>query len=175
MGYSEKQIAAFKELRDTANKLGIPIDKFIDQLDQINGRWLLLEGIKNIGRAIGKVFSSIAQAAKEVFDAIKPETIFNALGAFHKFTASLILSNENADKLKRTFKGLFAILDIIKTITGGAVTIAFKIFSKILGNANLNILDLTSRIGDAIVKFHDFFENNKLINGVVDFIIQGFA
>lgn len=173
-GYTEDQIKAFKELKNTASKLGIPIDKFIDQLDQINGRWLMIEGFKNIGRAIVKVFSSMAKAAREVFDAIKPETIFNALGAFHKLTASLILSDENADKLKRTFKGLFAALDLIKTIAGGAVSIAFKVMSKALGAADLNILDFTARIGDAIVKFRDFLENNKLVNGAIDLMVNGF-
>lgn len=173
-GYTEDQIKAFKELKNTASKLGIPIDKFIDQLDQINGRWLMIEGFKNIGRAIAKVFSSMAKAAREVFDAIKPETIFNALGAFHKLTASLILSDENADKLKRTFKGLFAALDLIKTIAGGAVSIAFKVLSKALGAADLNILDFTARIGDAIVKFRDFLENNKLVNGAINLMVKGF-
>lgn len=173
-GYTEAQIKAFEELKNTASKLGIPIDKFIDQLDQINGRWLMIEGIKNIGRAIAKVFSSMAKAAREVFDAIKPETIFNALGAFHKLTASLILSDENADKLKRTFKGLFAALDLIKTFAGGAVSIAFKVLSKALGAADLNILDFTARIGDAIVKFRDFLENNKLVNGAIDLMVKGF-
>lgn len=173
-GLTDDQIAALKELKDTAKKLGIPIDKFIDQLDQINGRWLLIEGFKNIGRAIAKVFSSMAKAAKEVFNAIKPETIFNALAAFHKFTAALILSDENADKLKRTFKGLFAALDIIKTILGGTVSVAFKIFTRAIGNANINILDFTARIGDAIVKFRDFLLDNKYINGAVDFLVEGF-
>lgn len=173
-GYSEEQIKAFNELRKTADKLGIPIDKFIDKLDQINGRWLMIEGFKNIGRAIVKVFSSMAEAAQEVFDAIKPETIFNALSAFHKLTASLILSDENADKLKRTFKGLFAALDFIKTLAGGAVSIAFKVLSKALGATNLNILDFTARIGDAIVKIKDFLENNKLINGAIELLVKGF-
>ena len=116
----------------------------------------------------------MAKAVREVFDAIKPETIFNALGAFHKLTASLILSDKNADKLKRTFKGLFAALDLIKTIAGGAVSIAFKVLSKALGAADLNILDFTARIGDAIVKFRDFLENNKLVNGAIDLMVKGF-
>ena len=54
----------------------------------------MIEGFKNIGRAIVKVFSSMAEAAREVFDAIKPETIFNALGAFHKLTAFVIYMSQ---------------------------------------------------------------------------------
>ena len=172
-GYTEEQIKAFNELRNTANKLGIPIDKFIDQLDQINGRWLMIEGFKNIGRAIIKVFSSMGEAAREVFDAIKPETIFNALGAFHKLTASLIMSDETADKLKRTFKGLFAAIDIVRTIAGGGFSIAFRVLAKALGTADVGILDVTSRLGDMIVKLRDFLFNNELVNKGVELLGTG--
>lgn len=171
-GYSEEQIAAFKELRNTADKLGIPLNKFIDNLDEINGRWLLLNSFKNIGTALSKIFSSIGQAWKEIFDPINSDQIFNVIAAFHKFTASLIMNKDTADDLKRTFKGLFAIIDIIRTIAGGGLKIAFKVLSKILGAFDTNVLDLTGNIGDAIVKFRDWlFENNKIVK-VFDKIIN---
>ena len=163
-GYSEEQIAAFKELRNTADKLGIPLNKFIDNLDEINGRWLLLNSFKNIGTALSKIFSSIGQAWKEIFDPINSDQIFNIIAAFHKFTASLIMNKDTTDDLKRTFKGLFAIIDIIRTVAGGGLKIAFKVLSKILGAFDTNVLDLTGNIGDAIVKFRDWlFENNKIV------------
>lgn len=173
-GLTEEQIAALDELRTMSKKLGVPIDEFIDKLDQINGRWLLLEGFKNIGRAIAKVFSSISEAASEVFRAITPDDIFNLLAAFHKLTASLILTDENADKLKRTFKGLFAAIDTVRTILGGGFSIAIKLVSALLGNANMSVLDFTARMGDAIVKLHDFLFNNELVNKGVDLLAKGF-
>ena len=173
-GLTKEQIKALDELQSMSKKLGIPIDEFIDKLDQINGRWLLLEGFKNIGRAIAKVFSSISNAASEIFRAITPDDIFNVLAAFHKLTASLILNNENAEKLKRTFKGLFAAIDIVRTILGGGFSIALRLVSTLLGNANMNILDLTARIGDAIVKLRDFLFNNELVNKGVDLLSKGF-
>ena len=173
-GLTKEQIKALDELQSMSKKLGIPIDEFIDKLDQINGRWLLLEGFKNIGRAIAKVFSSISNAASEIFRALTPDDIFNVLAAFHKLTASLILNNENADKLKRTFKGLFAAIDIVRTILGGGFSIALRLVSTLLGNANMNILDLTARIGDAIVKLRDFLFNNELVNKGVDLLAKGF-
>ena len=36
------------------------------------------------------------------------------------------------------------------------------------------MLDFTSRIGDAIVKFHDFLLNNKLVNEGVELLGKGF-
>ena len=172
-GYTEEQIEAFRELRKTAEKLGIPLNEFIDNLDEINGRWLLLNSFKNVGQAIAKVFSSIGSGFRQIFDPIQPEQLFNAIASIHKFTSSLIISDENAEKLTRTFKGLFAALDIIGTVLGGGVKLAFKGLSKILEAFDMNILDLTANLGDVIVKFRDFLFNNDYINKGFELIATG--
>lgn len=171
-GYTDEQIEALKELGATAEKLGIPFDEFIDNLDEINGRWLLINSFKNIGKALIQVFKSIGEAWQGIFDPIQADSIFDAIAAFHKFTTSLIPSEEAAENLTRTFKGLFAVLDIVKTVLGGGINIAFKVLSAILSSFDLNILDVTANIGDALVAFRDWlFENNALaksINGLID-------
>ena len=172
-GYEDKQIAAFKELGDTAKKLGMPLNEFIDNMDKITGRWLLIESFKNIGRSIAKVFSSIGKAWKQTFKAIKPDTIFNLLAGFHKLTRSLILSDKESKKLVRTFKGLFALLDIITTIVGGGFKLAFKVASAILGAFGLDLLDATAILGDFIVKFRDFLFDNNMITKAFSGLASG--
>ena len=171
-GYTEEQIKALNELRDVAEKLGIPLDDFIDNLDEINGRWLLMNSFKNIGKAIAQVFISIGKAWRGTFDPIRADSIFDAIAAFHKMTTSLIPSEETAKKLTRTFKGLFAVLDVIKTVVGGGINVAFKVLSAVLNSFHLDILDVTAGIGDALVAFHDWvLEGNalsKAIKGLVD-------
>lgn len=162
-GYTEEQIEAFKELGETADKLGMPLDEFIDNMDQITGRWLLINSFKNIGQSIINVFKAIGDAWRETFEPISGDDLFNIIAGFHKFTMTIKLTDEDVDKLKRTFKGLFAILDIITTIAGGGMKIAFKALSAILSTFDMDILDLTANIGDAIVKFRDFLFNNDLI------------
>lgn len=170
IGYSEEQIAAFRDLKDIANRLGMPLDDFVDKMDQINAQWLIMDSFKNIGKAIVDVFKTMGRAIKEVFKPLSSDTILNTMMNFHKFSTSLKMTEDTADKLKRTFKGLFALLDIIKTLTGGALSIAFRVFGKVLQNANVSVLDFTARIGDAIVKLRDFLLDNKYINAAVDFI-----
>ena len=159
-GYNDKQIKAFKELGATADKLGMPLDKFIDKMDKINGRWLLLNGFKNIGKSIMSVFKTIGKAWKDVFPpkSIKERSqhLFDLIAAFHKFSTSLKMNTDTAGKLRRTFEGLFAILDLISTITGGAFKIAFKAVTTILGMFDLSLLDVTAMIGDAAVGFRDW-------------------
>ncbi len=158
-GYTDEQIAAFQELRDTAEKLGLPLNDFIDNLDQINGRWLLINSFKNIGQGLVTVFKSIGKAWRDIFPATTGEQLFNIIAGFHKLTTYLKVSDENAEKFRRTFRGVFAALDIVLTIIGGPIKIAFKILKQLLGAFDLNILDVTAAVGDAVVKFHDWLES----------------
>ena len=171
-GLTDEQIASLRELEKISNKLGIPIRELIENIDQIDGRWLLFEGFANIGRSIAGAFSAAKTAWQEIFNPNNESMVekisnvlFNMIAAFHKFSRSLLLTNpetgklnENGEKLKRTFKGIFAIFDILTTLIGGPLKIGFKILSKILGAFDLNILDLTAIIGDALVKFRDWID-----------------
>ena len=170
-GYTNEQIEAFRELRATAEKLGVPLEKFIDNLDEINGRWLLINSFKNIGQALIKVFSALGQAWREVFNPIQADQIFDVIAAVHKFTASMIPSEDAVKKLTRTFKGLFAVLDIVKTILGGGIRIALKAISQVLSYFHLDILDVTASIGDALVAFRDWFDSIFDISGVLDAVV----
>ena len=175
LGYSDKQIQAFRDLKEAADKLGMPLDEFIEKIDEIDGRWLILNSFKNAGNGLVKVFTAIKDAWQEVFPPKsieeRSEQIFNIITALHKFSRSLIMEDETADKLKRTFKGLFAVLDIVSTLTAGPLKIAFKVISSILGYFNLDILDVTAAVGDAIVKFSDWLDKVVDFDGVVAKVI----
>ena len=68
---------------------------------------------------------------------------------------------------------MFAAIDIIRTVTGGALQLAFRLLCRVLGNANVSVLDFTSRLGDAVVKFRDFLNNNTLVKGAIDLLTKG--
>lgn len=200
LGYTKKQIEAFKELANMADRLGMPIEELIENIDKINGRWLLIESFKNIGKMLEGMFKTIGDAWKEIFPPKsveeRAEGIFNLIAAFHKLTRNLTKFRdeegnltEDGEKLVRTFKGLFALVDLVSTIFGGAFKIAFKVASALLKYFNLDILDVTAYIGDAIVKFRDFvegmFDIGKILDKIVpplknaakavkDFLVDGF-
>ena len=158
-GYTDEQIKAFKELGDTADKLGMPLDELIDNLDEINGRWLIINSFKNIGQGLITVIKSIANAWHDVFPPLQSEQLFNVIAGFHKLTTYMKISDETADKLRRTFKGVFAIIDIVSTIIGGPIKSGLKILGQLLGSFDLSILDVTAAIGDAIVRFRDWVDS----------------
>lgn len=169
-GYTDEQIAALKELVATAEKLGIPVEELIDNLDEINGRWLLINSFKNIGQGLITVIKAIGSAWRDIFPAMQAEQLFNLIAGFHKLTTRMKVSDETANKIRRTFKGLFAALDIILTVVSGPLKIGFKILQQLLNAFDLTIFDLTANIGDAIVKFRDWIDSVFDMSGVFEMI-----
>ena len=171
-GYTDEQIEAFRELEDTAKKLGIPINEFIDNLDQINGRWLLINSFKNIGKSVIEIFTAMGEAWRESFKAITPDQLFDVIAAFHRFTSSIrTFVSGNAEELRNTFSGIFAALDIVLTLVAGPLKIAFKVLEQVLDAFDLNILDVTSSIGKAIVRFRDWLDSVLDFSGIIEKIV----
>ena len=136
----------------------------------MNGRWLLINSFKNIGQGLITVIKAIGSAWRDIFPAMQAEQLFNLIAGFHKLTTRMKVSDETAKKIRRTFKGLFAALDIILTVVSGPLKIGFKILQQLLSAFDLTIFDLTANIGDAIVKFRDWIDYVFDMSGVFEMI-----
>ena len=166
-GYTEAQIEAFRELRKMAGKLGISVDELIDNMDEMDGKWIFLDSVQNIGSGLLKIFKAIGQAFKEIFS-IDDDAIFNVVAGFHKFSEILNISDKTAKKITDTFKGLFSIIHLVTSLVGGTFKIAFTIINKVMNAFGINLLDVTAYLGRAITKFHDFVLQNSLVKGVIN-------
>lgn len=163
IGLGPSEIASFRELRNMADMLGMSLDDVIDNMDHLNGRWLLMQSFSNIGHNIITIFKSIGEAWKEVFPPVTADNLFGLLAGFYKLTTSMKITDEEVDKLKRAFKGLFAVLDLVSTLVGGGLRLALKVTSYILSLFNLSLLDVAAILGDVLVKFRDWVKGNNLI------------
>ena len=172
-GVTKEQQQALSDLKTTSEQMGIPIKELVMNIDQINGRWIMIKGFANIGNGLIKVFKSIGDAWKETMKPITGNDIFNAIVGFQKFTRQLVMTDQTADKLKRTFKGVFAMLDMVMTVTGGGLKLAFKVLGMVLKAFDTDLLTVTANIGDAIVAIRDFLFSNKLITGGFKLIASG--
>ena len=176
-GYEDDQIKAFRELADAAEKTGIPLDEFIRNIDEIDGRYLLFNSFKNVGQSLVKIFQAMGQAWKEVFPPMTGDQLFNIIAGMHKLSTYLVMSDETADKLKRTFKGVFAIIGLVTDILGGGLKIAFKLVGEVLKYFDLGILDVTAAVGDAIVNFrewlHGLFDISSILDVLVPLVTSG--
>ena len=188
-GYTDEQIQALRDLKTEADKLGMPLQEFIDKMDDLNGRSLIITSFKNIFNGLAAVLKTVAKAWKNVFPPKsleeRQEGLYNLIAALHKFSTKFKALAEEADKrgttinkLRRTLEGLFTILKIIKTILAGPLKIALKIISKVLGLFNLDILDVTAAVGDAIVGFDKWLQStldfNKVFKWLVDIVKKSY-
>lgn len=165
LGYAKEQIEA-------ADKLGIPLQEFIEKLDEINGRWLLLKSFENVGNSLIQVFNTMKDAWQAIFPPKtteeRSEQLFNIIAAIHKFSRELLMNEDQVKNLQKTFEGLFALLDIILTVVGGPIKIVLKIVKQLLSAFNIDILDATAFIGDVIVKFRDWIDSVLDFSGVFE-------
>ena len=173
-GYTEEQIKALNELAKMAKKTGIPLKEFIENIDKINGRWLLLESFKNIGNTLAGVFKSVGDAWNETFFGTTDsatiisklgDALFNLIAAFHKFSRIIMADQKSLNNLKDTFKGLFSILKLVLMIVGGPIKIAFNILGqlfKALDVSGAGLLEVTGALGRGLSTFVDS------INGLFD-------
>lgn len=174
-GYTEEQIRALRLLAKYAEAAGMPLSEFIKNLDEMTGREMLIESFKNAGKGLATVFKSMKDAWTDIFPITAEEIalkIYGAIVKLYNISKSWDISKDSdtIDKLTRTFKGLFAALDIILTVIGGPIKIAFKLLGQLLSVFDLNILDLTAIIGDAIVLFRDWLDSVLDFTGVFEWM-----
>ena len=166
VGYTEDEIKALRDLAKQAEATGTPLNDLINNLSKPSGRDLFTGAIKNIIKAVTDFANVIGEAWSNIFPS-NPQGLYNLLEGFNNLTESFLIFDENgqaigdtADKLRRTFEGLFAIIDLVTTVVGGGFKAAFEVVSGILGAFNLDILDVTAAIGDVAVGLNDFVTNN---------------
>lgn len=166
IGYTEDQIEALRNLAKQAEETGTPINELINSLEKPSGRELFIGTFRNALQGLVGTLDAIKNAWSEIFT-YSPNQLYKILETVNALSQKLVLSEESADKLKRSFKGLFAVIDIVTTITGGALRIALKFVAQLLGMVDVNVLDVTAAIGDAIVKFRDWLlYNNKVVKAL---------
>ena len=166
----EKTLAALKEAGTSASNLKETVGDLVNGLDELGGRELLIESLKNIFEAITKPIKAIKEAWGETFESMTSEQLYGVIEKFHEFSEKLIMSDESAEKVKNTFKGLFSVIkvawNVIKKLAGAIV--------KLLGNFSglgSGILGVTSTIGDWLSGISKSIEESTLFGDIIDKVV----
>lgn len=169
-------LARLKECTSVMGNLREECSAFIGELDVLGGRELLLESFKNAWAGIVSVFGAVKKAWQGVFPPKTTEekaaALYAVIEKIHEFSEKLrefLENSDTVDKITRTFRGLFAVLGMFKTVISGGIGLAFRTISAILKHFNLDILDVTAAAGDAIVKFREWVTLEKVIGVVKKF------
>ena len=144
-------------------------NEMLSEWKELGGRDDLVESFWNTWEAIGSIIKPIKEAFRDIFPPMTAERLAAFTKALKEFTAKLKLSDQASENLKRTFKGLFAVLDIIKQ----AFSAVFKGLSPLLGKVDDlggSILGVTAKIGDWLVKLNDTIRTTKIFEKAVQTI-----
>ena len=125
----------------------------------LGGRTKLIEALKNAFEGVQSVIKPIYEAFREIFPPTTAQQLYDITENLRKFTANLKLSDTASANLKSTFKGLFAILDIVKQAFSAIFTAIKPLFGW-FGTLGDGILGFTGGIGDAIVAFDEFIKTS---------------
>ena len=170
----------FEEAKTLWTSLGNTIGGFIDAQSNarnemlqswkdLGGRTVLIEGLQNAFEGLKSVIKPISEAFREIFPATTGKQLYNLTEGFKEFTSKLKLSDTASANLKSTFKGLFAILDIVKQ----AFLAIFRAIKPLFGgfsDLGDGVLGFTGGIGDAIVKFDEFIKTSGVFQKVSEAI-----
>lgn len=175
---TDAEIKLYKDLAEEAKRSGKSIQEVVDDMSKTDGRTLLIDSFKNVGSALVSILTAIKDAWVEIFPPMSVVQLYGMIKSLNDFTEKIKENCEDTEDLKRTLKGVFALIDIIATLFGGAFKFGLKIVNALLSYFNMDILDLTGNIGDAIVKFRDWLDSILDVQGAVDKImpkLEGFV
>lgn len=139
----------------------------------LGGRTEIIEALRNTFEGVMSIVTPIKEAFKEIFPPITAQQLYAFSEGLRKLTEHLKLSDETSANLKSTFKGLFAILDIVKQAFSAVFNAVKPLFGG-LDDLGGGILSVTGACGDWLVKLNETIKTtdifNKVVQGVVDFV-----
>lgn len=149
-GYTREMVTEMKTLLGQFKNGSLSMDEFVEKMTRPSGRELLVESLRNSFEAIMSIATPIKEAFRDIFPRTTAEQLYNIIEAIEEFTSKLKLSETASDNLKRTFKGVFAVADILKE----AFMAVFDAIAPLVGGVSDlggGFLSVTARIGDWLV------------------------
>lgn len=199
IGYTQEQIEALRALSEEAKSSDSNLAALVNTMSRQSGRELLFDSLLNGAKAIQGLFQTIKGAWQEIFPPATSEQLYSFIEALHSASEKIrdffTQAEEGADGLTgavnkplqdigNTFKGLFAILDIVKQAFSALWRVVTPAGS-VVGDLLIGVLGLTGSFGECLVKLDEAIKKGDIfykgLKTIVDFvkgaisIVTGFA
>lgn len=177
VGDFEEAKELFTEVSDVVGKMignsANARNEMLQGWKDLGGRTALIEALRNAFEGVLSIIKPIKEAFREIFPPMTAQQLYNITDGLRKLTERFILSETASNNLKNTFKGLFAVVNII----GSAFMAVVKAIGSLLGGVGElggGLLSITGSFGEWLVKLNDVIERtdvfNKVLGGIVSFI-----
>ena len=158
---------SFEEVNQKVADGSLDLDIYSKKIGELSGREHLIESIWNVFEALEKVVEPVARAWQKIFSPITADQIYNIAKSIDEFTAKLSISDETADKIERTFSGIFAVLNIWKNMLLTVSKVLGEVFNAVSPLAG-GFLSITASLGDCLVEMANAVNNSKTFKTTLD-------
>ena len=175
LGDFEEAKELFSELYNTLGPIIEASAKARNELLQgwkdAGGRSDLIESLFNVFKSIGSIVKPIKEAFSEIFPPLTVQQLVNFTEGLKEFTSKLTLSDNASKNLKRTFKGLFAIIDIVKQAFGAVFTVIKPLLGGV-DNLGGGILSITATCGDWLVALRNTIRETDIFGKIAEKVVN---
>lgn len=158
---------SFEEVNQQVADGSLNLDIYSKKIGELSGREHLIESIWNVFEALEKVVEPVARAWQKIFSPITADQIYNIAKSIDEFTAKLSISDETADKIERTFSGIFAVLNVGKNVLLTVGKVLGEVFNAVSPLAG-GFLSITASLGDCLVEMANAVNNSKVFKTTLD-------
>ncbi len=148
----QRDAEAFAKLNAEIQNGTLDLDEYAKKIGELSGREHLVQSFWNIMDAIGKVVAPVKEAFSEIFPPADGEHIYSFAERLDLMTQKLIITDQTAEKIKKTFKGLFTVLKGVTTILSKIGAVAKEAFS-LLANAAKPVAQVMLSVGAGLGDF----------------------
>lgn len=148
-------------------------NKMLQDWKDLGGRTMMIEAVKNVFEGLVSVAKPVQEAFNEIFPPMTGKQLAEITERIRDLTAKFKMGEESSKNLKNTFKGVFAVLDIVgqafKAVAGGVG----ELIGLFLPAGN-GVLSLTGSFGEYLVKLDETVKKTdvfgKAVSTVVDIV-----
>lgn len=178
-GYTAEMIEQIEALDKGLQNGSVSMEEFTEKILRPSGRENLIQAVWNAAKGLVSVITPIKDAFREIFPPATADQLYSLTETLRSFSERLTLSEETADKLGRTFKGLFSVLDLVRQ---GALAIfnALAPLGSGAGSLADGILTITAGIGDFLVGINEAAKQGEFFGMVaqtvasaLEFVVSG--
>jgi tape measure domain-containing protein len=137
----------------------------------LGGRTKLIEAFQNALNTIVGIINPMKEAFREFFPPTTAKNLLDLTEAIRKFSEKVKMAVESTDRIKRAFRGVFAVADIVRMAIVSLVTNFLKLigsFSKTGDSA----AEMVAKFGDWLVKLRDSIKEADTFNVIFGNIIK---
>ena len=183
MGVTEADITQLGQLNDELKSGALNADDFANHMTRLGGRENIIEGLRMAFNNLVSIIQPIKNAFRDIFPATTAQQLYNLTKRFYDFNQSIKVAlsivdsegkNKYIDRITRSAKGLFAILDIGVNLFKSIVN-AIAPATKGIGSLADILLTATAKAGDFFVNLDEYLKKTHAFDNFFTTIREGIS